>query len=55
MREQADLDHLCAALKRDNLDADLLLRRLVRLARDECSVEALTLWDDLQRIAGDKQ
>lgn len=50
-----DLDHLCAALKRDNLDADLLLRRLVRLARDECSVEALTLWDDLQRIAGDKQ
>lgn len=55
MREQADLDRLCAALKRDNLDADLLLRRLVRLARDECSVEALSLWDDLLRVAGDKQ
>ncbi len=27
----------------------------VLLARDECSVESLTLWDDLQRVAGDKQ
>ncbi len=47
LRDSIAIGRICTALKRGDLTADVMLRRLVRLAYEGGDLDALRLWGDL--------
>lgn len=51
LRDSLRVEQICTALKRGDLTADLMLRRLVKLAYEGGDLDALRLWGDLNLFA----